>query len=49
MLNAATNIVLDKDTATAQVQPALREMVQAVSQDAAETDAAKQTSSRQEI
>jgi len=49
MLNAATNIVLDKDTATAQVQPALREMVRTASQEAVATDAARQTSSRQEI
>ena len=47
MLNAATNIVLDKNTA--QVQPALRGMMQAVSQDAAAAEDAKQTSSRQEI
>ena len=52
MLNAATSIVLDKNTATAQVQPALRDMVRAASHDtadAAEADDAKQTSSRQEI
>ena len=52
MLNAATSIVLDKNTATAQVQPALRDMVRAASHDtadAAEAEDAKQTSSRQEI
>ena len=49
MLNAATNIVLDRDTATAQIQPALREMVRSASQEAVAPDAARQTSSRQEI